>query len=161
MCLIIFFARIIDVCMGTFRTVCIVKGKKFTAAAIAFVEVLVWFFVAREALTAEVTSIFIPISYAAGFATGNFIGIYLSQLFISGTLTLNIVSSVMDETHIEILKLAGFGVSILSTEDDKMIILVQIDKKRLKKLQELLNEMDPNAFIIANETKYVHNGFIK
>jgi len=147
--------------MGTFRTVCIIKGKKFTAATIAFFEVLIWFFVAREALAGEITSIFIPIAYALGFATGNYLGIFLSQHFIGGHLTLNIVSAVMNETHIEILKLAGFGVSILSTEDDKIIILIQIDKKRLKKLQDILNEMDPNAFIIANETKYVHNGFIK
>ena len=161
MCVIIFFARIVDVCMGTFRTVCIVKGKKVTAATIAFFEVLVWFFVAREALTGDIDSIFIPIAWALGFATGNYLGIFLSQHFIGGHLTLNIVSAVMNETHIEILKLAGFGVSVLNSEDDKMIILVQIDKKRLKKLQDLLDEIDPNAFIIANETKYVHNGFIK
>ena len=41
LCLKIFFARIIDVTLGTIRTVLVVRGRRFTPAFIAFFEVLI------------------------------------------------------------------------------------------------------------------------
>ena len=49
-CLEIFAARIIDVSLGTLRTVLFVKGKTIEPFIIAFFEVLVWYAVAKEAL---------------------------------------------------------------------------------------------------------------
>ena len=37
----------------------------------------------------------------------------------------------------------------------------QDDLEKEKKLIDIVKEYDPSAFIIVNETKYVHNGFIK
>ena len=160
-CLKIFFARIVDVGLGTFRTVCIVKGKRFTSTLIAFFEVLIWFLIAREALNSEVTSIFIPIAYAGGFATGTYLGIILSNRFISGQLTLNIISSNINDEHIKTLKSKGYGVSILKTQDEKKMLVMGIDKKNLKEAETLIKTMDENAFIIVNETKHLENGYIK
>ncbi|MFA6753019.1 MAG: DUF5698 domain-containing protein [Bacilli bacterium] len=160
-CLKIFFARMIDVCLGTLRTVNIVKGHKFTATIIAFVEVTIWFLVAKEAINSTFDSWFIPISYAGGYATGTYIGIILSKKLIGGHLTLNIISSKINQDSIDLIKNQGFGVSIINTHDDKSMLLIEIDKKHLKELQKLIKSIDSSAFIIANETTYVHNGFIK
>ena len=84
LCLKIFLARIIDVSLGTVRTYFIVKGKRTIAAIIAFVEIFIWFYAAREALNTEITSIFIVISYAAGYATGTYLGTIINEMFISG-----------------------------------------------------------------------------
>ncbi|MDD4705598.1 MAG: DUF5698 domain-containing protein [Bacilli bacterium] len=160
-CLKIFFARMTDVCLGTLRTVNIVKGRKFTATVIAFVEVTIWFLVAREAINSVFDSWFIPISFAGGYATGTYIGIFLSEKLIGGHLTLNIISSKINQDNINLIKDQGFGVSIISAQDDKSMLLIEIDKKHLKELQKLIKSIDSSAFIIANETTYVHNGFIK
>ena len=50
LCLKIFFCRIIDVSMASYRTVIMVKGKSKLASLIALVEGLIWFLVVREAL---------------------------------------------------------------------------------------------------------------
>ena len=78
LCLKIFFVRIIDVSMGTFRTIVTVKGKRLVATSIGFVEAFIWFLVVKEALTTDIDSIFIALSYSAGFASGTFIGSFLS-----------------------------------------------------------------------------------
>ena len=49
-CLEIFLARIVDVSLGTLRTVYFVKGKVIEPFIIAFFEILVWYAVAKEAL---------------------------------------------------------------------------------------------------------------
>lgn len=160
-CLKIFFARMTDVCLGTFRTVNVVKGNKGTATIIAFIEVLIWYLVAKEALNPNINSWLIPVAYAGGFATGTYIGMLLSGRYISGHLTINVISSVIDKSHIDEIKKHGFGVSMLNTHDDKTMLIMEINKKHLKELKSVIKSIDGNAFIIINETKYVHNGFIK
>ena len=56
----IFFARIIDVSIGTIRTILTIKGRSILPSVLAFFEVMVWFFVAKEALLIDVDSILIP-----------------------------------------------------------------------------------------------------
>ena len=74
----IFFARIIDVSLGTFRTILTVKGKICFPTIIAFFEVIIWFYVAKEALLVDTNNVLIPISYSLGYATGNLIGSLIS-----------------------------------------------------------------------------------
>lgn len=161
LCLKIFFARIVDVCLGTFRTICIVKGKREASAIIAFIEVFVWFMIAREALNTEVSSIFIPLAYAGGFATGTYLGLVLSNHIIGGTLTIHVISPMINQNHIKMLKKNGYGVSSFNTQDHKTMLIIEIDKKNLNELNTLIHEIDKNAFMIVDESKYVFNGFIK
>lgn len=161
LCLKIFCARIIDVSMGTIRTVYIVKEKRLIATLIAFFEVLIWFEIARESLNTEITSIFIPISYAAGYAMGTFIGTFLSSRFVKGHLTLNIISNKIKEKDISFLKEQGYGISTINVDNDKKMLIMEVDKKNLRHLQDLILSIDKKAFIIINETKYVHNGYLK
>ena len=76
LCIKVFFIRIVDVSLGTIRTIITVKDKRFLASLIGFIEVLVWFVVAKEAINTDDNSILIAISYSLGFATGTYIGAY-------------------------------------------------------------------------------------
>ena len=78
----IFFARILDVTIATFRQNIMLKGKMFVGAFLAFLEILIWFFIAREALLIPIHNLWIPISYSLGYATGTLLGAYLSKTFI-------------------------------------------------------------------------------
>lgn len=166
LCLKIFLARICDVSVGTFRTMLIVKGKNFTATLAAFAEVLIWFLIAKEALNTEIDSIFIPISYASGYAAGTYIGTLLSKVLIDGIVGVQAVINKYDEKIVKEIRTKGYGVSIIplecqNSEDKKVMLYIQINKKELDNLTNLLKSLSKDAFIIVNETKYVHNGFIK
>ena len=52
-CLKIFFARILDVSLNTIRTTFVLRGKTLIVAIIAFLEITIWFLVARTALNTE------------------------------------------------------------------------------------------------------------
>ena len=160
LCLKIFFARIIDVSLDTIKTVFVIKEKRLIATLIAFVELLIWFEVVREALNTDIDSIFIPISYALGYATGTNIGILLSSRYIHGNLTVYVISSKITNKEINYLKKQGFGVSSLKLENNSKYLIIEIEKKNLKKLKECLKKVDSKAFIIINDTKIVQNGYI-
>lgn len=167
LCLKIFLARICDVSIGTFRTMLIVKGKNVTATLAAFAEVLIWFLIAREALSTEISSIFIPLAYAAGYATGTYVGTILSKVFIDGIVSVQaVISKYDDNIIIKEIRKKGYGVSVIplqnqNNNDKKVMLYIQIDKNKLDDLTELIKQLDDDAFITVSETKYAYNGFIK
>ena len=126
LCIKIFLIRIADVSLGTIRTMVTVKGKNFIAALIGFVEMLIWFLVAKEAINEGNNSILIAISYALGFAFGTYIGGYISGRFIKTNLTLQVISNKYEKL-IERLRKNNYAVTVIDIEgkDDtsKMLIL--------------------------------------
>ncbi len=164
LCLKVFLARIVDVSLGTTRVILTVKDKKFYAALCGFFEALVWLTIVKEVLTSELTSIWVIMFYAGGFATGTYIGTFLSNKFIKGTLGLQIVLSNESEEIIDKIRKNGFAVSaikIKGMEHDKHMLFIEVNKRSLNTLKKLIQELDPKAFIVVNETKAVTNGFIK
>ena len=87
LCIKIFVVRILDVSLGTCRTVMVVKGKTLYATIIGFIEVFIWFLIVREALNTDVESIWIAISYSLGFATGTYLGGIISKKLIKSLFT--------------------------------------------------------------------------
>lgn len=161
LCLEIFFARILDVSLGTIKTFYIVREKRLTASIIAFFEVLIWFLVAREALNTDINSIIIPIVYSLGFASGTYIGILLSSKIIHGNLTVNVISNKIKKKEINELKSKGFGLTSIKVNGNKSYLIIEITKKDLEKLKSIITKLDENAFIIVNESKFIQNGFFK
>ena len=75
---IIFFGRIIDVSLGTLRIIFVSKGEKYKAPIIGFFEVLIWIVVISE-IFSRANDFIAYLSYAGGYATGNFVGILIEQ----------------------------------------------------------------------------------
>ena len=165
LCIKIFFVRIIDVSLGTVRTVLTVKGKKFYASLIGFIEVLIWFLIVREALNTEESGIIIAIAYALGYATGTFIGGVLSNKFIQTPVSVQIITKIEVESMITVLKNNHYGCSVIDVTGHEntpsKMIIVETMSKRVKDLTKLVNEVDDKAFVVISETKYIQNGYLK
>lgn len=166
LCLKIFFVRILDVSLGTIRTIVTVKGKAFIASLIGFIEVLIWFIVVKEALNTDIESIWIAVSYSLGYATGTLLGSYLSNVVIKGNLGIKIITSNKNKSLIKAIRNAGYAVSVVEAKgkdnkQTKYMLFMEINKKKLNHLKELVESIDENAFFVVNETSYVQNGYIK
>ena len=162
LCMKIFFARLIDVSLGTFRTINIVKGREVVAALIGLVEITVWFLVVREALNTDNESLWIVFSYAMGFSVGTYIGGKISKIFIKSNLEVEVILSSMDDNIVEEIRKNGYGVTsieVKGNKDKKYMLYIQIKNNSLEKLKKLIRELDDKAFIVVNETKYVENGY--
>ena len=159
LCIEIFLARIIDVSLGIIKTFFVVRENRIKASIVAFFEVFIWFLIAREALNTDIKSIIIPIVYSLGFATGTYVGILISSKFIHGNLTVNIVSNKMKKKDLERFKDYGFGLTTIKTVNKNYMLMIEIKKKDLDKLKDLINIIDKEAFIIVNESRYIQNGY--
>ncbi len=163
LCIKVFFVRITDVTMGTFRTILTVKAKPIQASMIGFIEVLIWFLVVKEALNTDSNSIFVAISYAGGFATGTYLGGKLSQKFISGNSSLQVITK--NKKIIDVISGSGYGVTVIDAKGyndaKKYMLLIEVNNKNIGDVKNIIKKLDKQAFIIITETKLVQNGYIK
>lgn len=163
LCTKIFFARILDVSLGTLRTIITVKGKNLLAACIGFIEICIWFTIVREALNTDETSMFVMLSYAAGYATGTYIGGVISKKVIRGTVSMQIITA--NHNLVNVIRDNGYAVSVMNIkgqeEIDKYMLYIEVNNKSYDRLMNLVKNNDRKAFIVVNETKFVQNGFIK
>lgn len=161
LCLKIFLARILDVSLGVIRTVELVKDNTLKAVILAFLEVFIWFLIAKEALTTNEFNIFIAVFYSLGYATGTYIGSYLSKRFIKGCVGVQVVSSNINNNKIEIIKKEGYGISSLKMDGrNKRMLFIEVDKKKLNDLLSLLNKLDQDSFIIISDRKKIYGGYL-
>lgn len=165
-CLEIFFARIIDVSISTFRTMIMVKKKSFITPILAFCEVFIWFMAARKALNTKINSIMIPICYSLGYATGTYIGGYLSRKFIKNVNTIEVTTKSNNKKLINSLRSRGIALSIIELKDSydkekKDLIILEIKSKLTSETIKLIKEIDNKAFVVVRDTKVVHNGFVR
>ena len=165
-CVKIFFARILDVTIATFRQNILLKGRCILGSVLAFAEIMIWFLVAREALTIPIQSLWIPISYSLGFATGTLIGSLLSKHFIRGEVGVQIIIDEEKKDLVNSLKMRGYPINILHLESGfnsvpKLMIFIEVSTKNLKKLETLIQQNDPDAFIVISDTKKVLKGTIR
>ncbi len=164
LCIKIFFVRILDVSLGTVRTIITIKGKAMVAALVGFIEVFVWFLIVREALNTDITSIWIAISYSLGFATGTYIGSIISNRFIKGNFSVQVITN--NHSIIKDIRNNGYGVTVVNVEGhnkdlEKYMLFIEVTNERLNNLRQLIKRIDSNAFMMISETKYVQNGYFK
>ena len=165
LCIKIFFVRVFDVALGTVRMLFTVKGKRFVAGTIGFIEMLIWFLIVKEALNTDLTSIWIAVSYAGGYALGTLLGSYLSERLISGMVTVQAILSSANDEVVTMIRKAGYAVSVLDVkgQDDKpkYLLLIEVNKKRQNAIRKLIKELDDRAFVIINDSKTVYNGYFQ
>jgi len=158
--------RILDVSLGTVRMIMTIRKRLLLASLIGFIEILIWFLVVKEALSTDVTSIWVAVSYSLGFATGTLLGGLLSDKFIKGNLSVQVVLQKQDDDIVNTIREAGFAVSVVNVmgrdeEHMKYMLLMEINKNQFNQLSSLIKKLDPKAFTTVKETSYVLNGFIK
>ena len=111
LCLKIFLVRILDVSLGTFRTILTVKGKTLYASLVGFFEILVWFLIVKEALNTTESGLIIGISYSLGFAVGTYVGGILSNKFIVMPVSVQIVTSKFEDLLVSLKEKFGYSFS--------------------------------------------------
>jgi uncharacterized protein YebE (UPF0316 family) len=158
---LIILLRIGDVSLGTLRTILTVQSKKYYAGAIGFTEVLIWIFAMRY-IVQHMDSTINLISYATGFGLGTVIGITIEQIIGIGYAQVNIISRDKAEEIARLLRATRYGVTMLpgnGKQGEVSIIYTVINKKRIRKLKELINKIDRDVFINIQPAEPI-KGFI-
>ncbi len=159
---IIFFSRILDVSLGTIRVRMIVQRNRFLAALIGFFEVFIFILIVSKVIQ-NIGNIINVVAYALGFATGNLVGITISERMSRPILNVNILSREKWKEIEEALRNAGFGVTRLPAfgkEGMASLLNVVISAKSLPRLREIVYSIDPKAFMFAQPVESLRGGYV-
>ena len=167
LCLIVCIGRIVDVALGTTRTIFTVKGKSHIAAIIGFIEAILWFLIVREALSYQAEGMetyLIAIAYALGYSLGTFTGGFITARCIKTKINVQIISSHKNDKLVSALSSAGFGATILiakgsTKQEDRYMLLIETDNKQIKTLKNIIAYNDPKAFVTISDIKSTQNGY--
>ena len=159
----VFSAKIIEVSLSTVRTVLITRGEKFYGSIIGFVEVLIWLYIISTVLVGINEEPFKMVTYALGFACGNYVGCILEEKLALGLMTINAIVSKKDgQTLAEILRTENVGVTIIDAEglkEDKKMLILHVKRKRKSEILNLIKNSQIKAVIWLNDTKTVYGGY--
>ncbi len=105
----VFMARICDVTLGTLRIIFISKGKKVLAPIFGFIEVFIWITVIGQILKHSDGDIVCYIAYAAGYATGSFVGMLVEERLALGLHLIRVFTKKNGEELTRSLNMHKFG----------------------------------------------------
>ncbi|MDD2247278.1 MULTISPECIES: DUF2179 domain-containing protein [Proteiniphilum] len=157
---IIFFGRIIDVTLGTLRIIFVSKGAKNIAPVIGFIEVFIWIVVISQILT-RANDLVSYLSYAAGYATGNYVGILIENRIAYGIVLCRIYTQKNGKELVQSLNKLDFGATLthgVGSTKEVDIIETVVDRKEMKNLEQLLTDFDNNIFYVVEDVRTKQNG---
>ena len=158
--ILIFFARILDVSLGTLRIIFIGKGKRLVAPILGFVEVFVWIVVVSQ-LVQNISNLVGYLAYAAGFAAGNYIGMVIENRLALGTLVIRAIVNADIGVLEKSLKDAGYGFTSFdahgSTGPVKIVYTV-INRKELNDVVRIFHDNHPHIFFTVEEARMASEG---
>ena len=158
--IIIFFARIVDVSLGTLRIAFIARGHRYLAPLVGFFEVFIWIVVIGQ-IVQNLHSLIAYLAYAAGFATGSYVGLWLEAKLAIGTLIVRVITPNDASVLIEQLHAAGYGVTSLDAHGstgDMTLVFTVVRRRALPDVLRLINTVTPKAFITVEEVRSFQEG---
>lgn len=161
--LLIFFARILDVSIGTMRLIFVSKGMKFLAPILGFFEVIIWLLAIGQIMQ-HLDNAMCYVAYGLGFAMGNYLGIVLEEKMSIGTVLIRVIPQKETTQLSSVLRDSGFGVTEVNVEGMKgsvKMILSIINRKDIRDFIEKVNTYNPKAFYTIEDVNSVKDGFIK
>jgi len=160
--LMIFFARIIDVSLGTLRIVMVSKGQKRIAPFLGFFEVLIWL-IAIGRIMQNLDNWTCYIAYAGGYATGNYVGMLIEEKLAVGIVQLQIITVLNADKLINALKLAGYGIThhnAVGGASGNLVSVIYsvVMRNDINKVIAIIREYNPNAFYSIGDVRFVNKG---
>ncbi len=158
---VIFLLRVGDMSLDTLRFLTVMRGRKEIAWILGFFQSAI-FVLAISSVLSDMNNLLNVIGYAAGFATGNVVGMVLEEKMAIGHVHVRIVSSRLGTAIADRIRAEGYAVTeIPGRGKDGMVTVMNVSvlRKHVRLVRQIANEVDPEAFITAEDVRPVLKGF--
>jgi len=161
--LLIFCARLLDVSLGTFRILLLVKGKKAQAAFTAFFESGIYLVALGYVLQNGITSPMQIVAYAGGFAAGNYLGMFLESKLMSAYVLVEVIAPETESSLIlvEDLRSEGFGTTVIHGEGkagNRLILKILCQRSEIPHISNMIGS---TGFVFVSDVRGVWGGHFR
>lgn len=147
--------------MFTVRMILTLKGRRYIAALLSTVEIVIYV-VGLGLVLDNLNEIQNLIAYALGYGLGVIIGSMIEEKLALGYIVVNVTSSNPDIKFTQQIREKGYGVTSwysYGMDGDRLSMQILTPRRYEISLYELINNIDPKAFIISYEPKQINGGF--
>ena len=159
--LLIFVVRVASIAMDTLRFMLTMRGKQGIAWVLGFVE-SVLYVVTIGVVLSDLSNVLYMIGYAAGFATGNVVGMAIERRLAIGFSHLKIITKQHGLAVAEALRKMDYAVTeIPARGKDCSVSLcdLSVRRKDIPAIEKLALEVDPEAFITGEDITPLRSGY--
>jgi uncharacterized protein YebE (UPF0316 family) len=161
--LLIFCLRAANNMLSTVRINTMTYGRRWLAVVLSFVESLIFAFTASVVLT-NFDNVPNLLAYAGGFAVGGYFGMALEGKFITGYMTVNVITG--DGGHDIALALRGDDFGVTETigegkEGQVTMLRSVIERQQIPDILATIRDINPDAFVTVEEARAVHQGWLR
>lgn len=159
--LLIFLARILDVSLSTIRIIFVMNGNRFIAPLLGFFEALIWLLAIGQIIS-NIDNVWSYVAYAAGFATGTFVGMTIEQKLAYGMVVVRLITAKPVGELVLFLEENGYRYSIIDAEGRTgkvNVVFLVVKRSDLPHLLKGIDYTHPNAFYTIEGVKKVQTGF--
>ena len=159
--ILIFCLRIADMSLDTLRVLFVMRGKKPVVWVLGFFQSAI-FVLAITSVLSNLDNLINVVGYAAGFASGNVVGIFIEERLAVGYIHLSIISPRRGTAIAERLRNTGYAVTeVPARGKDGMVTLLSCSLRRrdVKRVDGIIREVDESAFVTAEDVRPVRRGF--
>lgn len=157
----IFGLRVADMSLDTIRVLFVMRGKKLLTWVLGFVQSVIYIVAISSVLT-KMDNVINVLAYAAGFATGNVLGLIIEGKLAIGHILVTIISSHRGTFIAERLRASGYAVTEISGRGKNGTVFelhVSVLRKDVPNVETIVLEADPQAFVTAEDVRPVRRGF--
>ena len=157
----IFALRVADMTFDTLRMLFVVRGRKGISWVLGFCQSVI-FVIAITSVLSNLDNPLNILGYAAGFATGNVVGMLIEERLAVGHVQLSVVSPRRGAAVAQALREAGFAVTeIAARGKDGMVSLLNcsVQRKDVARAEKAAREADAEAFITSEDVRPLRHGF--
>jgi uncharacterized protein YebE (UPF0316 family) len=159
--LIIFALRTLDLTVATLRMLLVVRGRKSLAWIFGLFQ-SASFVLGIAGVLSNLSNPLNLLAYAAGFATGNVIGITIEARVAPGQSLLRIVSSKWGALLTESLRSFGHGVTEVlahGMEGTVSVIYCYVPRREVRSTKVEILTVDPEAFVTVQSVRQLRGGW--
>ncbi|MDR2679512.1 MAG: DUF2179 domain-containing protein [Tannerella sp.] len=157
---IIFFGRICDVTLGTLRIIFVSKGERYKAPVVGFFEVFIWVVIISQ-IFSHANSLLHYVSYAAGYATGNYVGILVENRIALGYILFRVYAKNYGHDLTKELHRNGFGSTFIRGEGSVSqvdIVETVVSRKSYRQVVGIIEKFDSKAFYLVEDIRSKQKG---
>ncbi|WP_416141295.1 DUF2179 domain-containing protein [Lysinibacillus capsici] len=159
---LILILQLVYVPFLTLRTIFLIKNITFLAAIFGMLEMLVYVFGLSLVFSGK-QSMLSMVVYAVGFGLGIFLGAKIERKLAIGYVYTTINTQNKNEELVKFLRHEGFAVTIYIGEgrdSNRYKYEILTKRNREGELFQIVEQFEPNAFIISYEPKSFKGGFL-
>lgn len=148
-------ARVLDVTLGTLRTVAVIHGRRGTAFVLGFLEVLIWVLVVSGVIATVQQHPWYAVPYALGFALGNYLGITIEGRFAFGRQVIRVFTRAGTEVAAA-LREEGHRVTEFDArgKDGPITMLfVELGRRNAARMVARVREFDPKCYYVVDDIR--------